>query len=319
MQKFEATKNAENLTAERMEIDNDDEIVPEIVAPNAFLQLLPRLLKKLESIVEGDNIKDDDVQLIEILSAVCLQSMLGSFMPKHILDTFERILNATQYWTQYRIARSASRQVVFNENETKFSISISFSYPIDRYGQHFLAVKIYEKLASNVSLEKLHFFLNSLSQISKAECILNNGCEYEQIEQQYVNLLPNQRIKSVFTLAERLEKAVTLYWKALATLKASSSPVHPLNFQTEVVLLRGKFLEAMFNLVIIKNTQSITPPPAIAQIIAQNSRDHLQKFGHVTNQLRKAVKTLKVCEDLYSKLYKSAFDADPSTLEFLEM
>lgn len=170
-----------------------------------------------------------------------------------------------------------------------------------------------------MSLEKLHFFLNSLSQISKAECILNNGCEYEQIEQQYATLSPTRRIKSVFTLAERLEKAVTLYWKALATLKASSSPTHPLNFQSECVRLRGQFLEAMFNLVIIKNTQSITPPPAIAQIIAQNSRDHLQRFGHVTNQLRKAVKTLKVCEDLYSKLYKSAFDADPCTLEFLEM
>lgn len=46
----------------------------------------------------------------------------------------------------------------------------------------------------------------------------------------------------------------------------------------------------MFNLVIIKNNQSITPPPVIAQTLAQNSRDYLQKYGHVTNQLRKAVK-----------------------------
>lgn len=75
----------------------------------------------------------------------------------------------------------------------------------------------------------------------------------------------------------------------------------------------------MFNVVIIRNTQSITPPPAIALTLAQNSRDHLQKFGHVTNQLRKTVKTIKVCEDMYAKLYKSAFDADPCTLEYLEM
>lgn len=46
----------------------------------------------------------------------------------------------------------------------------------------------------------------------------------------------------------------------------------------------------MFNLVIIKNNQSITPPPVIAQTLAQNSRDYLQKYGHVTNQLRRAVK-----------------------------
>lgn len=72
-------------------------------------------------------------------------------------------------------------------------------------------------------------------------------------------------------------------------------------------------------MVIIKNTQGMTPPPAIAQTLAHNSRDHLQKYGHVTNQLRKAVKMLKACDDLYGKLYKSAFDADPCTLEYLEM
>lgn len=163
-----------------------------------------------------------------------------------------------------------------------------------RYGHHYLAATIYERLSSNVSLEKLHFFLSGLSQISKAECILNYGCEFDVIDE-YYKQAPNRdgaskKIKSNLNLAERLESAVSLYWKALATLKASSSTSHPLTFQTEFVRLRGQFLEAMFNLVIIKNTQSITPPPIIAQTLAQNSRDYLQKFGHVTNQLRKAVK-----------------------------
>lgn len=161
--------------------------------------------------------------------------------------------------------------------------------------------------------------MNSLTQISKAECILNYGCDAEFIEGFYKGQQAGSRPEAQFTLAERLEKAIALYWKALATLKASSSPNHPLNFQTECIRLRGQLLEALFNIVIIKNTQSITPPSTIAQTIAQNSRDHLQKYGHITNQLRKAVKILKVCEDLYSKLYKSAFDADPCTLEFLEM
>lgn len=118
MQKFEFSKNAENPSAaiECMEIDADEQTA----APNAFLQLLPRLLKKLESIVASDSIKDDDVRLIELLSAVCLQSMLGTFMPKHILDTFGRILNATQYWTQYRIARSASRQAKFYKHKSLY-------------------------------------------------------------------------------------------------------------------------------------------------------------------------------------------------------
>lgn len=92
-----------------------------------------------------------------------------------------------------------------------------------------------------------------------------------------------------------------------------------MTFQTEFVKLRGQFLEAIFNVVVARNTQSITPPPAIAQTLAQNSRDHLQKYGHVTNQLRKSVKILKSCEMNYLNLYKSAFDADPCTLEILEL
>lgn len=164
----------------------------------------------------------------------------------------------------------------------------------NRYGHHYLAAKIYERLSSNVSLEKLYFFLGGLNQISRAECILNYGCEFDVVDEHYKQTSSReggiQKIKSNLTLAERLESAITLYWKALASLKASSSTNHALTFQTEFVRLRGQFLEAMFNLVIIKNTQSITPPPTIAQTLAQNSRDYLQKFGHVTNQLRKAVK-----------------------------
>lgn len=158
-----------------------------------------------------------------------------------------------------------------------------------------MAAVIYDRLSSNVSLEKLHFFLSGLSQISRAECILNYGSEFEVVDEFYKqtssrNDASPKRLKSNLTLAERLESAISLYWKALALFKASSSTNHALTFQTEFVRLRGQFLEAMFNLVIIKNTQSITPPPIIAQTLAQNSRDYLQKFGHVTNQLRKAVK-----------------------------
>lgn len=131
MRKYEASRSVEQPAAaiESMDIDVDEQIdVAAAPAPNAFLQLLPRLLKKLESIVDGDSIKDDDVQLIEILSAVCLQAMLGSFMPKHILDTFDRVLNATQYWTQYRIARSASRQVVLHRKTRSLSMKYFHVY-----------------------------------------------------------------------------------------------------------------------------------------------------------------------------------------------
>lgn len=131
-----------------------------------------------------------------------------------------------------------------------------------------------------------------MSELSKAECILNYGFEYEDLQKNYSNLTasnistyPNQ-----LGIVERLDRSITLYWKALASLKASSSPNHPLTFQAEFIRLRGTFLEALLGICIARNTAQITPPPAIAQTLAQNSRDHLQKYGHITNQLRKCNK-----------------------------
>ncbi|CAD7091372.1 unnamed protein product [Hermetia illucens] len=264
---------------------------------NPVSECLPQILKKMDTIIDGE-LQPHSVQIVEILSAVVLQSIIGSFMPKGILDVFDRISTTINCWSQYRIARSASR-----------------------YGQHFLAARFYTKLATNVSLDKFHFFLIALSQMSKAECILNYGAEYEVMLHNYVICDPkyyNPSIK-LLSLTERLDKAIALYAKALASIKASSSPSSSLTFQSEFIKLRCQFLQALYSVVIAKNTQAIVPPPAIALTLAQSSRDVLQKYGHITNQLRKAVKTIKGCEDAYSKLYKSAFDADPTTLEFLEI
>lgn len=91
-----------------METDDDDDVDDVFKATSTFHQMLPRLLKRLDSLV-GSNFNKDNVQVIETLSAVCLQSMLGSFIPINVYHTFERVLKATNHWTQYRIARSASR------------------------------------------------------------------------------------------------------------------------------------------------------------------------------------------------------------------
>lgn len=240
---------------------------------DAFQLILPSLLRRLDTFAE--RFDPDYVHCIEILAAVCLQALLGSQMDTRTLAVFDRVLQVTNPWSQYRIGRSASR-----------------------YGHHFLAARIFNKLSGQVSIEKLHFFLCALCQVSKAECILIHGFEYEHIAADFAVLTSS--VASPFSLAERIEKATTLYWKALATLKASSSPTHPLTFQSEFVRLRGQFLEALFNVVIIKNTHNITPPPAIAHTLAQNSRDYLQKFGHVTNQLRKTVKVSRKSLKIFS-------------------
>lgn len=77
---------------------------------NPFQLLLPNLVRKLESIVDGE-FDIDQVRFVEILSAVCLQSMLGYFMPQRVLDVFDKVFKVTSHWSQYRIARSASRYV----------------------------------------------------------------------------------------------------------------------------------------------------------------------------------------------------------------
>lgn len=257
-----------------------------------------RILNKMKYIAHK-NAEPDNIKIIEVLSAVVFQSLIGYHLPENVFRAFEEVLGKINCWAQYRVARSASR-----------------------YGHHVVAAVIYKKLSHSVSMDKLHFFLTSLFQIAQAECILLTGFTFEDIQEDYSIIDQKHSAKNKkkrLPLVEKLDTSISLYWKALATLKASSSPTQAMNFQSEFVRLRGQFLEALFNVVITKNTQTMTPPPAIAQTLAQNSRDHLQKFGHVTNQLRKSVKTFKVCEELYAKLYKCSFDADPGTLDYLDI
>lgn len=273
---------AKKQAADAMDID--------IALSNPFHEMLPLFLKRLESLVHP-KFEPKDAHFIEILSSVCLQFIMGFHITSEMYEIFQKVLCVVNNWSQYRIARSASR-----------------------YGHPYIAAKIYQRLAKHVSQEKFYFYLSGLSQMSIAECILLYGHEFDVLEAHMIN-----PIEEELNLIQRLEKSVALYWKALATLKAASSHIHSLNFQTQFVWLRASLLEALLSVVVARNTQYITPPPAIAQTVAQNSRDTLQKCGHVTNQLRKCVKLLKMCEDNYQALYKSAFDADPCTLEQLEI
>lgn len=56
------------------------------------------------------------------------------------------------------------------------------------------------------------------------------------------------------------------------------------------------------------------PPYATAVNNAHAKKDDYTFWGRVANQLRKSVQELKTCADNYQKLYQSAFDADPGSL-----
>ncbi|XP_053952454.1 integrator complex subunit 7 [Anastrepha ludens] len=293
------------------EVETQAEEPSDAPTDNPVLNRLLFILHKLNAIMDA-GANTDQLHTVEILASVALQSMLSCFIPKEVIECFERCCSKINCWNQYRIARSASR-----------------------YGQHYLAAHIFSKISQFTVVDKLHFFLMGLAQMGRAECILNYGVEYEFMRDNYEQCAPTTPTNNTpedqtttgttistlkqMPLMQRLESAINLYWQALASLRASSSPANPLTFQLEYLKLRAQFLQTLYMAVTVKNAQIIVPPPAIAGSLAQNSRDYLQKFGHVTNQLRKLVKALKSCEESYSRLYKSAFDADPVTLEFLEI
>ncbi|XP_030755843.1 integrator complex subunit 7 [Sitophilus oryzae] len=168
-----------------------------------------------------------------------------------------------------------------------------------RYGHHQIGTVIFKQLTEQVSSEHFHFWLACLKEMCEAEASL-----YDEDSN---------------SLVTRLDKAVLHYNKAIAALKAASTPSHNLTFQAEYMRIRAEFLQCLAQLVYTCNILCIVPPPAIAATIVQNTRDEHQRHGYITNQLRKCVKDFKNCGDLHWKLYQTAFDADPATLENMQI
>jgi len=164
-----------------------------------------------------------------------------------------------------------------------------------RYGHFYISSRIFGSLNNRVGSEQMHFWLAALETISTAESQLTSNPS---------NLLGN------------LGQSISTYYRAIAALKAASLM---LIFQTEYTRLRCELLQCFMRLLSTCNSFCTTPPPAIASAIVQATRDEMQSYGHITNQLRKRAKEFKGCADLYWRLYQSAFDADPNTLYHLQL
>lgn len=169
-----------------------------------------------------------------------------------------------------------------------------------RYSHHEFALEILNGLTERVSSEHLHFWLVCLKELCEGEAQLSAA-------------------SGGGNLVDRLDLAVVHYNKGIAALKAASTPTHNLQFQAEYMRIRAEFLQCLVQLIHTCNMLCVVPPPAIAQTIVQSSRDEFQKHGYITNQIRKCSKDFKNCGELYWKLYQTAFDADPATLENIQM
>lgn len=165
-----------------------------------------------------------------------------------------------------------------------------------RYGHFSISSTIFGSLNNRVGSEQMHFWLAALETISTAESQL--------------------ALSNPSKLLDNLGKSISTYYKAIAALKAASLM---LIFQTEYTRLRCELLQCFMRLLSTCNSFCTTPPPAIASAIVQATRDEMQSYGHITNQLRKRAKEFKGCADLYWRLYQSAFDADPNTLYHLQL
>jgi integrator complex subunit 7 len=256
------------------------------------LSLLVNILNLLRALSEIESPTAQQIRIKIMLCTLVFQTMSDYTWNAETESAIYCVVENNNLWANYCIARAAVR-----------------------YGHHKIAHKIFSQLTEQVSSEHFHFWLVCLKEMSEAES----------------HLLSCDDI-----LVNRLEKSIIHYNKAVAALKvievirasdkyhhvlfqAASTPSHNLQFQAEYMRIRTEFLQCLIQLIYTCNTLCIVPPPAIAATIVQNTRDEYQRHGYITNQLRKCVKEFRNCGDLYWKLYQTAFDADPATLENMQM
>ena len=200
------------------------------------------------------------------------------------IEAIEAAVKSVNGWAKYRIARSAAR-----------------------YGHHPIAKTIFKGLKEAVASEQLHFWLSGLELMTSAESSLSN------------KTVCGTRTEEKSAILERLNTAISYYASACASFKAASTPLRSLQFASEYAKLRCEFLQALGQLLHSCRSLCTSPPPAIALSIVQVTKDDFQRYGRVTYQLRKSSQDFLVCADNYRKLYQSAFDADPGSLNNIRL
>lgn len=213
-----------------------------------------------------------------MLCTLLFQMVAGGYeWNTECLEAVRRVVHSVDGWSKYRIARSAAR-----------------------YGHHEIATRLFKKLKEAVASEQLHFWLSGLELMTSAESYGDDAGE--------------TRAEQKAAILDTLNGAISRYASACASLKAASTPLRSLQFASEYAKLRCEFLQALGQLLHSCRSLCTSPPPAIAHSIVLSTKDDFQRYGRVTYQLRKSAQDLRNCAENYQKLYQSAFDADPGSL-----
>ncbi|XP_071162699.1 integrator complex subunit 7-like [Mytilus edulis] len=160
-----------------------------------------------------------------------------------------------------------------------------------RYGQHPVAADLFSSLSHLVASEHLHFWMVALQEISEGE-----------------SYLMKEKDDSGMT------KTLLCYQKSLSSLKAASTQVFPMQFQTDLVHLRIELLQALTQLIQTCNTFRTCPPPAIATALALTNGQEISRCGQILSQLTKCMRDFENLKQKFGDLYLTCFDADPQTL-----
>ncbi|XP_071833474.1 integrator complex subunit 7-like isoform X1 [Apostichopus japonicus] len=182
-------------------------------------------------------------------------------------------------------------------------LAFKISRQATRLGCHLTASEFFRLLSTEVASENYYFWLNSLHEFTSAESALLE--------------LPEQaRFKDIISC---LSTSVQLYQKGIGCLKAASTPNHPLQFQLSFIRLRCDWLQSCSSLVTSLVTSRTCPPPAIAPAMAVANGQELLKCGHLAAQMQQCYNHLQSLASRFSQLYRVSFDADPKTLEQIQL
>jgi len=195
----------------------------------------------------------------------------------------------TRSWCAYRIARQAAR-----------------------YGHFSVAVAILKRLSSRgVASTFLTAWLKGFHLICCVEDTLASDVSAMQLNDSVDSTSPSSP-----TPLARLLKATESAHLGITQLSVAVSPTYPLTFPLQLARLRAASLHSCIQLLRASNCLRTCPPPAIA---ASTGTGDITKGSRVNVQLHAVSKEFRLLADQINGLLQASFDADASSLKYLNL
>ncbi|KXJ24710.1 Integrator complex subunit 7 [Exaiptasia diaphana] len=191
-----------------------------------------------------------------------------------------------------------------NRNEIKTDIETLILEELEKLTlpcKYWLIYRTARQATRQVASEHFYFWLNALKCFCEAESTLNKPFQTNR------------------DLAESIASASSQYYKGLVSLKAAVTPSSQLTFQITYAKLRADLLQAHSLLFAACASMKSCPPPAIATAVAMTTGQDVHNLSHFATQISQVCQVFRQLGEKYSKLFQSSFDADPVSLENVEI